>query len=181
MRNVLPFCLLGALPLGGCAGTTGPADPTGTFFEVEYVNFAWVPTWRGIFMDSTGAIYRYDLDGSVADGAEDEYVPGAALHAKWQRKRESAGQIGPGTFAELAGRVPAAADGTLTTLEHRCNDAGTVTYSAYRYQAARGAFRRVILRREGDIAQRNESAAARAIAERLEQLALMPRFPDCAP
>lgn len=181
MRSVIPSCLIAALPLGACASATGPVDIAGTFFEIEYVNFAWIPTWQGAFIDSTGAIHRYDLEGSVVEGPDDEYVPAAELQAKWQRNREQAGQIPAGDFAQLADLVPAAADGTLSAPRTWCADAGTVTYRAYRYEAAHGAFRRVTLRREGDVAQRNESAAAAAIAQRLLALDLAPRFPDCAP
>ena len=59
--------------------------------------------------------------------------------------------------------------------------AGTITYSAYRYDASRDAFRRVVVRREGDIAQLSESAAGRAIADWLVSLQLVSRIEGCEP
>ena len=180
MRARLIFPLTAALAAGACATTTGPDAAPGTYLEIEYVNFAWVPTWQGLVIDSTGTVHRFDLEGARWSADGDAYVSAEALADKWQRNRTVHDGIGSGTFAELAALL-GAADGTLSSPQGGCADAGVITYSGYRYHPGRDAFERIVVRREGDIAQLSTSEAGRALARRLVALALRPTIPDCEP
>jgi len=169
------------LPLASCTSVTSPGAPGGTIFEVEYVNFAWVPTWKGFAIDSTGAIHGYDLKGKPWEPGNPDYVTRAELAAKYSSDPQPAGSVDRATFQAMQERAGGAAAGPLSEPASRCADAGTTTYSAWLYDSEQDAFRRVLLWREGDVARMNQSTDARAIAEWLMSLQLLPRMRGCQP
>ena len=173
--------LLLALPLAGCASITAPAANGTTVFEVEYVNYAWVPTWRGFVIDSTGTINSYDRKGKAWQPGNADYPTRAELVGKYAVNSKPAGSVEVATFRAMEQRAGAAAAGPVSDPVNRCADAGTITYSAWLYDSEQDAFRRVLLWREGDVAQLNQSAAGRAIADWLRSLQLVPGFGGCQP
>ena len=172
---------LALLPLAGCAGITTPIITSSTVFEVEYVNFAWVPTWRGFAIDSTGTISRYDLRGQPWQPKDEELPTRAELAAKHHTNAVPVGSVGDAELQAMQERAGPAAAGPLSAPQYGCADAGTVTYSVYLLDAGRGGYRRVVLRREGDIAQLNQSAPGRALADWLRTLQLLPTIDGCQP
>jgi hypothetical protein len=173
--------LLVLLPLTACASTTAPSAGPGTFLEIEFVNFAWVPTWTGVVIDSAGAAYAFDLEGAPWQHAEAEYVTRAALLEKWQQRRAPREPVGSSTLAALAEKAAASEGAPLQPPRYGCNDAGTITYSTWRYDSARGAYRRTVVRREGDMAQVSTSPAGRSLGEQLAGLDFLPRIDGCTP
>ena len=168
------------LPLGGCATITSPVETEGTVFEVEYVNFAWVPTWRGFTIDSTGTIRSYDRKGKAWQPQNADNPTSSELVAKYDNSHP-AGTVDRATVIAMQQRAGSAATGPWSEPKYRCADAGTVTYSAWLYDAATDRFERVLLWREGDVAQLNQSTDGRAIAEWLRSLQLVPGFQGCQP
>jgi len=181
LRPRVGFCALLIMPLAGCAGITTPAPNGSTVFEVEYVNFAWVPTWRGFAIDSTGAVHSYDLKGIPWQPRDADYPTRAELAAKYAASTQPDSSIEPATFRTMQERAGRAAAGPVSQPRNWCADAGTVTYSAWLYDAEQDAFRRVLLWREGDTAQLNQSADGRAIADWLISLRLVPPIQGCQP
>jgi hypothetical protein len=167
--------------LAGCASATAVTPGGTTVFEVEYVNFAWVATWRGFAIDSTGAIRSYDLKGQPWRPGNDDFPTRAELAAKHATDSQPHGDVDPATLAAMQFRADRAGNGALSEPTGRCADAGTLTYSAWLYDPDEDAFRRVLLWREGDIAQLNQSTDARAIAEWLKALQLLPQLQGCQP
>jgi len=170
-----------SLPLIGCASTTAPGPTGGTIFEVEYVNFAWVPTWKGFAIDSTGAIHSYDLEGKPWEPQDPDYVTRAELASKYTANPRPAGVVDPAKFRAMQDRAGHAAAGPLSEPQSRCADAGTTTYSAWIYDPGQDAYRRVLLWREGDIARVNQSTDATAITDWLMARQLLPRQDGCQP
>jgi hypothetical protein len=181
LRPYAGACALLFLPLAGCNGITTPGGTVSTVFEVEYANFAWVPTWRGFAIDSTGAIHGYDLKGKPWQPRNDDYPSREELVAKYASNTQSAGSVEPDDFSAMQERAGRAAAGPLSDPQYRCADAGTVTYSAWIYDAEQDAYRRVLLWREGDVAQLNRSADAMALADWLRSLQLVPQIQGCQP
>lgn len=175
------FSVLLLLPMAGCDGVVSPADPGTTLFEVEYVNFAWVPTWQGFVIDSTGATHSYDLKGKAWNPSNADYPKRTELLAKYATNSRPAGNVDPATFQAMRDRAGRAAAGPLSQPRNRCADAGTIAYSAWLYDPEQDAFRRVLLWQEGDVARLNESSDGRAVAEWLRSLQLLPGFQGCQP
>lgn len=174
-------CPLLLLALAGCSGITTPGRSGSTVFEVEYVNFAWVPTWQGIAIDSTGAVHRYDLKGQPWDPKRPDYPSREELTAKYASNTQPAGSVDPAQFEIMQVRAGRAAAGPISEPTNRCADAGTVTYTAWLYDAEQDAFRRVLLWREGDTAQLNQSVDARALVVWLKGLQVAPQIQGCQP
>lgn len=181
LRGMIAIAALLLLPLTGCSTITGPAANGATVFEVEYVNFAWVPTWRGFVIDSTGAIHSYDLKGKRWEPSNVDYPKRTELTAKYAADSKPAGNVDPATFQAMSQRAGGAAAGPISDPVNRCADAGTITYTAWLYDPEQDAFRRVVLYQEGDMARLNQSADGRALATWLKSLQLLPGFQGCQP
>ena len=183
MRRAIPgmLAIFLLLPAAACTSITAPGANGTTLFEIEYVNYAWVPTWRGFVIDSTGAIHSYDLKGKPWEPGNADYPTRAELGAKYTTNSKPAGDVDLATFQAMEARAGGAAAGPISDPTGGCADAGTVTYSAWLYDSAQDAFRRVLLWREGDIAQMNRSADGRAIADWLKSLQLEHAIQGCQP
>lgn len=181
MKPWLGLVALACGALTGCNSVTAPVDAAGTLFEVEYANYAWVPTYYGFVIDAEGTIHRFDFDGKTWEGSGRERLSEGELEAKWRHGAEVTGEVDDGTIEAMRTRAAGVAAGNLTPPQNLCADAGTITYSAYRYDPETREFGRVILQREGDVAQVNQSADARAIVEWLISLELIPRVEGCQP
>src|SRR5687768_11128942 len=66
MRLVRQIAIVSVLLLSACRTISETddlpdVDRSGTvLFEIEYVNYAWVPTWKGYYVDSGGSVFSYD-------------------------------------------------------------------------------------------------------------------------
>jgi hypothetical protein len=83
--------------------------------------------------------------------------------------------------ASLTQKAAASEGAPLQPPRYGCADAGTITYSTWRYDSARGAYLRTVVRREGDVAQASTSPAGRALGEQLAGLGFIPRIDGCTP
>lgn len=174
MKRLGWLLLVLAVPQGGCATAgTPPAAVADVHFELEYTNFAWQPSWRGVVVHADGSVVGYDLGGQPWEHAEREYVTRDQLEQKWAQRAQERPAAPADAAATMAARASAAAGGSLTEPQNRCADACTLTYTAYLFDAERGSYRRIVLRREGDVVQRNSAAAARQIADWLSSLELV--------
>lgn len=180
-RLSVAACPLLLVALAGCSGITTPGRSGTTVFEVEYVNFAWVPTWRGFAIDTTGAVHRYDLNGRPWNPKQLDYPSREELATKYASNTQPAGNVDPAQFEIMQARAGRAAAGPISEPTHLCADAGTLTYTAWLYDSEQDAFRRVVLWREGDMAQLNQSSDARALVEWLRSLQLVPPIQGCQP
>ena len=161
MRKLL---LIGILALAGCQTINEPIARDGTvLFEIEMVNYAWVPTWKGYYIDSGGAIYSYDRSAEKPNSLGDKTE---FTHDELMQKFDL---------------IAAAAKGELTKVVGRCADAGTTTYRAYRFDFSKQKFVQVLLYQYGDRAQANLSAEGKELFGWLDSLQLVKRFGGCQP
>jgi hypothetical protein len=176
MANLRPRLLSLALPLvlslsaAACAEPLTPPAPGSVLFEVEYVNFAWGPSWNGFIVDAEGRVYSYDLGGTNLRPAEGDVFTAAELEAKYAHQRRLVTTVAAAEAASRYARVADALAGPLTPPKGGCADAGTIRYSALLYDASAGTYRRLLLHQRGDVAQANTSPAARELYRWLEQL-----------
>ncbi|HEX8691719.1 MAG TPA: hypothetical protein VF746_04815 [Longimicrobium sp.] len=173
-RLLSTFAAAAVLAASGaaCSQLTGgePLEPGSVLFEVEYVNFAWAPTWYGFHVDRDGNVSRYRLDNPRPADSADEVFSEAELRAKYDQNGQLLTTLPSGEVLARYQRVDEAIAGPYTEPRGTCADAGGVRYSAMVYDASTGAYRRVLLRQTGDIARANLSAAARELFAWLKQL-----------
>ncbi len=164
-----------------CAtGTTEPPLTSSAVLEVQYVNFAWFPTWKGFVIDSAGGVYSFDLAGKQWAVADPEHPTRAELAAKYASGRTLVRTLPASEARELFALVREAAAGSVTSPVNRCADAGYLTYSAYQATAGERS-ERILLRAEGDEIRDNRASAARQLARRLASLGLMTPIEGCQP
>ena len=180
MRKLL---LIGILALAGCQTINEPIARDGTvLFEIEMVNYAWVPTWKGYYIDSGGAIYSYDRSAEKPNslGDKTEFTHGELMQ-KFEVKRTHVRELPMNDVLQKFDLIAAAAKGELTKVVGRCADAGTTTYRAYRFDFSKQKFVQVLLYQYGDRAQANLSAEGKELFGWLDSLQLVKRFGGCQP
>ncbi|MFQ5568689.1 MAG: hypothetical protein ACE5G0_03380 [Rhodothermales bacterium] len=183
MRRLLGG-LLAALLLSGCDASSPGSDPPivqTILFEVEYVNFAWVPTWQGLYIDRQGSVYRYDLSDEDTMPVPRETYTEEELLEKYSHHKERIGQVDAEVLATHYALIRAAGEGALSEPVYRCADAGVVAFRAFRYDATTEHYTPVLLQQEGDVAQANRSASAQALVSWLRTVDEQFSNPLCPP
>jgi len=153
-----------ALSLAGasCTEPLAPPEPGDVLFEVEYLNFAWVPTWQGFVVEADGEVYAYDLGDTTRQWPpEDDDFSAAELAAKYAHGRRLVRAVSPTEVSSMYSRVDFALAGTVTPPLGVCFDAGIVRYSALLFDGSTGTYHRVLLHQRGDVARTNTAPAAR--------------------
>jgi hypothetical protein len=179
----LKFALLtGAIALPACDETTAPDGNTGpVLLEIEYVNYAWTPTWFGFFVDASGDVYSYDREGMPWPHGEDRVITEAQLNDKFSLKRTLVTSRDTAEIAAVKARIPQVSSGQVTPEKMQCADAGLLTYRAYKYNAGNRTYEPVLLRVEGDAAQENLSPAAQDLIAYVRSLGLLEELLGCDP
>lgn len=171
--------VVGAVMLAACSSATSPVDTTstevqaGSVVEYEYVNYAWVATYKGFTIDAKGNLFSWDRNGEQWKPADEEHPTAAELDAKYSKKT-AIRTMGEGDVQKYFALATSASTGTVTSPVNRCADAGEWVISAY-LPTGEGHFKRVIIRQEGDMVRQNTSAAAKELATRVDELKLMDR------
>ena len=176
-RTVL---LLAVATLIGCNNEpAAPAlDSSRVLLEIEYINYAWTPTYKGFFIDGAGDIYSYDREGAQWAHQEARSVTDAQLMSKYLNRtlvssRDSA------DLPTVAARIALVDVNQVSPQKAECADAGILKYKAYKF--GDGKYTPVVLRAEGDFAQQNTSAAAQELIAYVRSLGLWTEMPGCDP
>jgi len=179
-QKVAALLLIG---VAACATASEPdfQDEAPVLLEIEYANWAWIPTWKGYYIDSGGALYSWDASDRDPPSQQRSELTHAELMQKLTTKREKLRDLSKDELSDIANRIPAAAAGALTEPIGRCADAGTLVFRAYTFDSQRAVFKPVLLRSEGDLIRENTSGAARAIYEYLDDLDLVQHISGCQP
>lgn len=179
------FLAAAALVLAACdSDSTGPklGDRPPVLFEIEYMNYAYVPTWKGFYIDASGKLYSYDRSAAsdTMPQPRNDYTH-ADLMEKFNVNRKLVRTISTDSLQDMAELIPAAAAGTVTPAADKCADAGILQFRAYIYKANTGRFEKVPIRMEGDQIQVNQAEAAGELFEWLDGMALVNHIEDCQP
>ena len=168
--------------LGACNETTAPdAEGTQVLLEIEYVNYAWVPTYFGFYVDDTGDIYSYDRQGTPWQHGEDRTITEEQLTEKFSLKRTLVGTRDSIEVAAVRNRIAEVNAGQLSQERNQCADAGALTYRAYKYNPGNRTYQPILLRMEGDVARQNTSAAAQELVNYIRSLDLLDELLGCDP
>ncbi|MEO5510071.1 MAG: hypothetical protein ABIV28_06030 [Longimicrobiales bacterium] len=181
MQRALLSLMVVVLPVvSGCATVTEPVEAQHAILEIEYANFAWVPTWKGFVIDSTGAIYSYDLGGKQWTVKDPNHPTTAELQAKYATGRALVRTLAANETQSLFTLLRSAAHGTVSDPVNRCADAGVLSYSGYEGLDT-PTTNKIVLRTEGDMIRENKSQAARELATKLAGLGLLIPISGCQP
>lgn len=132
------------------------------FFETEFINAAWVPTYQGKMIDQNGRIYFYnpEKNGASVLYHADEYYTERELRAKYQHVKTYIRNISTDSlkwYYELATKV-IISDFSDTA----CGgyDMGSLVYSVYIYKPQIGKYQKIVLSQDGDCTFYNKSENA---------------------
>jgi hypothetical protein len=172
MKRLLGLPLV-LLLIAGCELTSSDdalSDQQMFLFQVEYVNYAWGAAWNGLYVDHVGRIYTYDLSGESWTPQSETSFTTEELLAKYTHNKERIDTLDPADLAEQRALIPAAGAGILTEPTPRCADFGTLTFSAFTYDARTDRYTPVLLQQEGDMARTNTSNSAALLVTWLKTL-----------
>ena len=181
IRTLLTIAAIAATASACAERVAGLADEERVLLEVEYINFAWTPTYFGFFVDGSGRVFRYDRNGTTYPHQDNTEWTIANLDDKFVPVRNQVMTRPAAEVLALDPLIDLAAGGTLSEPKVVCADAGTLTYRAYRYNADTGRYTAVPLRVEGDFAQENTSQAAQQLIAYIRSLGLMDELLGCDP
>jgi hypothetical protein len=173
--------LAAALVLASCKDSAAPAGEIGqVLLEIEYVNYAWTPTFYGFVLEADGNVYSYDRDGQLWENT-DNVLTEAELRAKVATNRMRVGTRDGEEVSMVSARIAEVEPDQLTDAVYRCADAGVLSYRAYRYNRINRSYQPIVLRSQGDLAQQNLSSAAQALIAYVRSLNLQSEFSGCGP
>jgi hypothetical protein len=174
--------LLGALVLPACEETTGPgSDGAPALLEIEYINYAWTPTYFGYFVDATGDVYSYDRQGTPWPHGEAREITEEELAEKFSLRRVLLATRDSAEIVDVVANIGQLDESQVTVEKLQCADAGLLTYRAYKYNAGNRTYQPVLLRVEGDVARQNLSPAAQELIAYLRSLELLQELLGCDP
>ncbi|MEO8802356.1 MAG: hypothetical protein ABI304_01835 [Rudaea sp.] len=156
-----------AVPTAATSPAAHPAEPV---FDCYRMNSAWGFMLAGAMIDSTGAIYRYRIQGKPwaptpekVDGKN--WLRAADLQAKFANAKQD-GSVDAKALQENSALIVNAASGTLKSTDAGARDAGTSTCHAYIHDAVGQRYRDVELGSDGGVADSrmsNDAAAAQTL------------------
>lgn len=152
------------------AATTPAAHPAEPVFDCYRMNSAWGFMLAGAMIDSTGAIYRYRIEGKPwaptpekVDGKN--WLRAADLQAKFANAKQD-GSIDAKALQQNIALIANSSGGALKITDAGARDAGISTCHAYIHDAAGQRYRDVELGSDGGVADSrmsNDSAASQTL------------------
>lgn len=173
MHVALIVVLLGAAGCHPCATSpigSGTTVAQKILFETEYINRAWGYHHMGMWIDSSGTVWRYELAEGENKLDETGIYEESDLLDKYMHKKEYVATVSRDTLRMMYERIGAAAAGQHSDTTTPMADAGTVLHIAWVFNPASGTYREVGLRMRGDQQSDNLAPEARAIADWLDRL-----------
>ena len=171
-----------AIAFAACDDTTGPGDADSrVLLEIEYINYAWTPTYMGFYLDASGNVYSYNREGAPWEHGERTTVTEEQLLEKFSLKRTLVGNVDSAAVTPVAAKINLVNKAQLSATRAECADAGILTYRAYNYNAGNRTYEPVLLRVEGDFARQNTSTPAQELIAYIRSLGLFTEMLGCDP
>ena len=153
------------------AARTGPPPPI--LFGRHQSNFAWGRVQRGWFIGADGKVVLYDLPpGAQHEWREpdsDGYISRGDLETDYALATRVVLTLPPEEIKEKNKLLAAlATDSRLSPEIHIGCDIGKIDVVAYCWDISHGQYKRILLYRQGDSRQTNESPPARELARWLD-------------
>lgn len=146
-----------------------PITQQRVFFEVHYINYAWMYTNQGILIDSLGNIYDYNVTQAQKDGwksaDKDGYISRTDMNKNFAFCNHIIHHVGVDSLQYYVNKIDDAARGTLSEPVSVMADAGILQYIAYIYNEKKDSYKQILLLQWGDTQCTNSSPAASEISE----------------
>ena len=178
--RLLPTLALAAIA-AGCGLINEIENDTRVLLEIEYINNAVEPTYRGFLIEGSGDIFRYDRQGAAFAFQDSSEFEPSDLEGKFAPVKTLIVTRPPEEITPLLTLIEVAATGDYSDPKLACTDAGTLTYRAYEFDTIKGRYIPVVLRIEGDFAVENTSQAAQELIAYIRSLDLIDEISGCDP
>ena len=170
-----------ALAAAGCGSSMEPGDGTRVLLEVEYINNATSPQYYGFYLDDAGNLYHYDRLGVAWDLQDSTTINPPDFSDKFVPIRNFTDRRPQSEVTYVMSRIDDAANGPYSAVKSECNDAGRLTYRAFKQNINPLNYTPVLLLQEGDSAQQNTSQAAQDLIAYIRSLKLLDEISGCGP
>lgn len=140
------------------------------YYTLEYKNAAWGPQYSIWMINSDGEIWSSTSPSNWHQVDSLGYISEALLMENIQKCDTQKGKTSKRKMYKHNKLINGAANGTLSDQTNSGNDAGTWTYTCYKYDEAKGLYKQIILAVEGDFAYSNTSSEAQEITTWMKSL-----------
>lgn len=173
-------CLILALIVASCAASSRnkevdmPDQPI--LFQQSFINHAWGYQNRGWIIDGKGVMraYRVTSGGqwrqAAQAGPDSGCISRPDLESNVMVAEKVIYEVPPKELGAKTGLIAQAAKGAISERTRRAYDAGSVTFSAYHWDEAKGMYREILLNLSGDWRQENLDPAAVLLLDWLKGL-----------
>jgi len=140
-----------SLTLSGCEKTHVVSKSQDILYQVEYINYAWVYSHRGLYIDINGNILTYNLPEKWNFPKEDQLLTRKEVLENIAACKISGKKIPGEELQKYIKYIDNIAASKVTSPKYNAaSDAGTLSYYCYQYSESSSTYKRTIIRTEGD-------------------------------
>lgn len=136
------------------------------YFEMHYVNAAWSHQNSGYVIDSVGNVLAFNLSQkSYAWNESDSlgYISAEAMGVNVSRCNSVIQKLDADSLAFYVRKIPAASLGRISKPQQVMADAGSISYSAFIFDAKKQRYKKVLLKIRGDWMVTNDAPEAQQL------------------
>ncbi len=133
------------------------------YFEMHYINYAWLPQSSGYLVDSLGNVLPFKWVEVFHEWYEPDstgFISSINMDKNISFCQTPTSHINPDTLKYYVNKIYPASKGTITKLQMQMADFGEIRYSAFIYDEKMNRYKEVFIRLYGDMMSENNSPEA---------------------
>jgi len=143
------------------------------YFEMHYINNAWLPQSSGYLIDSLGNVLTFKWVEVFHEWNEPDstgYISAVNMDKNIAFCQRSSTHINSDTLKYFVGKIYAASKGTISKPQMQMADFGDIRYSAFIYDEKTNRYKEVFIRLYGDLMSANNSSEANEIYQWMNRI-----------
>ena len=143
------------------------------YFEMHYVNYAWLPQSSGYLIDSVGNVLTFkwvEVFHEWYEPDSTDYISAVNMDKNISFCQTPTSHINPDTLKYYVSKIYAASKGTITKPQMQMADFGEIRYSAFIYDEKTNRYKEVLIKLYGDLMSNNNSPEATEIYQWMNRI-----------
>lgn len=167
------LAILLSVVMSSCEGIFGSDEEIPdqvVLFQYAYINHAWGYQHQGWLIDSSGEVHCFEQPEAWHFPDSTGTLGNEEMMLNLSMADSSCFVVSMDDLELYGGKIATASKGELTDPENVMADAGISGYYVWVYNASTETYHRILLKEKGDWETENQSAAAGAIVEWMEEV-----------
>ncbi|MEI8272299.1 MAG: hypothetical protein WCG08_06720 [Paludibacter sp.] len=143
------------------------------YFEMHYVNYAWLPQSSGYLIDSLGNVLPFKWVEVFHEWYEPDstaYISSINMDKNISFCQTPTTHIHPDTLKYYVNKIYAASKGSITKPQMQMADFGDIRYSAFIYDEKTNRYKEVLIKLYGDLMSDNNTPEAAEIYQWMNRI-----------